>query len=129
MQKYYRALRASIALLCTHISMYMIFFSLSGVLNDIQGYYNIDNTESGLLQTAFIGGYMVFSPVFGYLGDRFNRKMLMTCGILFWSLITLASSFIPANVSINPCSTSIFYIFCYLGWDALSDTYQKAWIS
>ena len=42
---------------------------------------------------------MLFSPIFGFLGDRFNRKWIMATGIFFWSGITLASSFIPSDVS------------------------------
>lgn len=41
---------------------------------------------------------MVLAPVFGYLGDRYNRKYLMCGGIAFWSLVTLGSSFIPREV-------------------------------
>ncbi|CAH2307805.1 spinster homolog 1 [Pelobates cultripes] len=44
---------------------------------------------------VFISSYMVLAPVFGYLGDRYNRKYIMCGGITFWSLITLSSSFIP----------------------------------
>ncbi|VCW68990.1 unnamed protein product [Gulo gulo] len=38
---------------------------------------------------------MVAAPVFGYLGDRFNRKVILSCGIFFWSAVTFSSSFIP----------------------------------
>ncbi|XP_035289228.1 protein spinster homolog 2 isoform X4 [Anguilla anguilla] len=37
---------------------------------------------------------MVAAPIFGYLGDRFNRKIILSCGIFFWSAVTLFSSFI-----------------------------------
>ncbi|KAM9846836.1 sphingosine-1-phosphate transporter SPNS2 isoform 1-T1 [Aulostomus maculatus] len=37
---------------------------------------------------------MVAAPIFGYLGDRFNRKVILSCGIFFWSIVTLSSSFI-----------------------------------
>ncbi|XP_064424921.1 sphingosine-1-phosphate transporter SPNS2 isoform X2 [Latimeria chalumnae] len=37
---------------------------------------------------------MVAAPIFGYLGDRFNRKIILSCGIFFWSAITFSSSFI-----------------------------------
>lgn len=47
---------------------------------------------------VFICSYMVLAPVFGYLGDRYNRKYLMCGGIAFWSLVTLGSSFIPREV-------------------------------
>ncbi|KAG8431203.1 hypothetical protein GDO86_019256 [Hymenochirus boettgeri] len=37
---------------------------------------------------------MILAPLFGYLGDRYNRKYIMCVGIFFWSLVTLVSSFI-----------------------------------
>ncbi|XP_078680075.1 protein spinster homolog 1-like isoform X1 [Branchiostoma floridae x Branchiostoma belcheri] len=74
---------------------YMDRFTLAGVLIDIQSFYSISNSDAGLLQTSFILSYMVLAPLFGYLGDRYNRKFLMAAGILFWSGMTLAGSFIP----------------------------------
>ena len=47
----------------------------------------------GLIQTAFVVCYMIFAPVFGYLGDRYSRKLLLAVGISFWSLSTLLGSF------------------------------------
>lgn len=49
--------------------------------------------------SVFICSYMVLAPVFGYLGDRYNRKYIMCFGILFWSSVTLASSYTPKDVS------------------------------
>uniref|UniRef100_G1QB38 Protein spinster homolog 1 n=1 Tax=Myotis lucifugus TaxID=59463 RepID=G1QB38_MYOLU len=70
-----------------------------GVLPDIEQFFAIGDSSSGLIQTVFISSYMVLAPVFGYLGDRYNRKYLMCGGIAFWSLVTLGSSFIPREVS------------------------------
>lgn len=42
---------------------------------------------------------MFLAPVFGYLGDRYNRKLIMSAGIAFWSVVTLASSYTPRSVS------------------------------
>lgn len=42
---------------------------------------------------------MFLAPIFGYLGDRYNRKIIMSVGITFWSLVTLASSYTPKEVS------------------------------
>ena len=36
---------------------------------------------------------MIFAPLFGYLGDRFNRKWVMVFGISVWSVATLLGSF------------------------------------
>jgi len=74
----------------------------AGVLEDVQKFYSINNAQAGLLQTSFIMSYMLLSPIFGYLGDRYNRVYIMAAGVLFWSLITLAGSFIPREVSTYP---------------------------
>ncbi|GLD71561.1 protein spinster homolog 2 [Lates japonicus] len=65
-----------------------------GVLLDIQRHYDVSDSGIGLLQTVFICSFMVAAPIFGYLGDRFNRKVILSCGIFFWSIVTLSSSFI-----------------------------------
>lgn len=71
---------------------------LTGVLKQIEeeffGQEGKNRSELGLLQTAFVISYMIFSPIFGFLGDRYNRKFLMIIGIGFWSVITLTSSFV-----------------------------------
>ena len=48
---------------------------------------------------VFVCSYMLLAPCFGYLGDRYNRKWIMCVGISFWSVVTLASSYTPENVS------------------------------
>ena len=53
----------------------------------------MDDTENGLLQTIFIISYMLCSPVFGFLGDRFTRKYIITFGIIAWACCTLLGSF------------------------------------
>ncbi|XP_008115719.1 protein spinster homolog 1 [Anolis carolinensis] len=83
------------ALFYINLLNYMDRFTVAGVLPDIEEFFNIDDSKSGLLQTVFISSYMVLAPIFGYLGDRYNRKYLMCVGIFFWSCVTLASSFIP----------------------------------
>jgi MFS transporter, Spinster family, sphingosine-1-phosphate transporter len=72
---------------------------LAGVLDDVKTFYDINDSQAGVLQSAFIISYMAFSMGFGYLGDRFNRKLIMTCGIFLWSAITLVSSFVGRKVS------------------------------
>jgi len=70
----------------------------AGVLDDVQTYYNINDKEASLVSTAFIISYMLLSPLFGYLGDRYNRTVIMSIGITGWSAITLASSFVDRQV-------------------------------
>nr|XP_020468031.1 protein spinster homolog 2-like isoform X2 [Monopterus albus] len=73
---------------------YMDRSTVAGVAQDIKRYYLVSDSGIGLLQTVFICSFMVAAPIFGYLGDRFNRKVILSCGIFFWSIVTLSSSFI-----------------------------------
>jgi len=76
---------------------------LAGVLKEFQEYYKITNAEVGLMQTAFIVAYMLFSLLFGYVGDRFNRTIVISVGIFAWSAVMLLSSFVGPSVSLMSC--------------------------
>uniref|UniRef100_A0A8C3F9B0 Protein spinster homolog 1 n=1 Tax=Chrysemys picta bellii TaxID=8478 RepID=A0A8C3F9B0_CHRPI len=85
-----------VAVLCyINLLNYMDRFTVAGILPDIESFFRIGDSSSGLLQTVFISSYMVLAPIFGYLGDRYHRKRLLCLGIAFWSAVTLGSSFIP----------------------------------
>jgi MFS family permease len=49
---------------------------------------SLTDTQVGLLGSAFLISYLVFSPLFGWLGDRFSRTRLMALGVAIWSLAT-----------------------------------------
>ncbi|KAH7731365.1 Major facilitator superfamily [Aphelenchoides avenae] len=51
-----------------------------------------------MAQTTFVIFYLMFAPLFGYLGDRFNRKWILIVGISIWMLAVLASSFCESFV-------------------------------
>uniref|UniRef100_A0A3Q1J2A1 Protein spinster homolog 1 n=1 Tax=Anabas testudineus TaxID=64144 RepID=A0A3Q1J2A1_ANATE len=86
----------TVSILCyINLLNYMDRFTVAGVLPDIESFFGINDEKSGLLQTVFICSYMFLAPLFGYLGDRYNRKYIMSVGITFWSLVTLASSYTP----------------------------------
>ncbi|XP_056642586.1 protein spinster isoform X2 [Diorhabda carinulata] len=83
-----------VAILCfVNLINYMDRFTIAGVLDKVKLYYGIQNDSGGLLQTAFILSYMLFAPIFGYLGDRYNRRYIMAFGVLMWSVTTLCGSF------------------------------------
>ncbi|KAM3598445.1 uncharacterized protein V6R79_018090 [Siganus canaliculatus] len=90
-----RALLTVFILCYVNLLNYMDRFTVAGVLPDIEHDFGINDESSGLLQTVFICSYMFLAPVFGYLGDRYNRRIIMSCGITFWSAVTLASSYTP----------------------------------
>lgn len=45
-------------------------------------------TKMGLLAPAFLVTYMIASPIFGRLGDRYRRWTLVGIGVLIWTLAT-----------------------------------------
>ena len=65
-------------------------------MTDIQNDFNIDDSKGGLLQTVFVISYMIFAPLFGYLGDRYSRKWIMAVGVTLWSATTIIGSFMDS---------------------------------
>jgi len=72
---------------------YMDRYTIAGILTQVQEYYSIGDTQAGFLQTIFVLSYMIFAPVFGYLGDRYSRKWIMAVGVGIWVLAVLVGSF------------------------------------
>jgi len=63
------------------------------VLSPLQKELALNDAQAGRLVTAFMIGYFVTSPIFGWLGDRSSRKWLIAAGILVWSLGTVLTGF------------------------------------
>lgn len=47
--------------------------------------------KMGYLQTAFLISYMVLSPLFGIMGDRYRRWVIIGIGVILWSIASGAS--------------------------------------
>uniref|UniRef100_A0A915CMJ2 Major facilitator superfamily (MFS) profile domain-containing protein n=1 Tax=Ditylenchus dipsaci TaxID=166011 RepID=A0A915CMJ2_9BILA len=71
-----------VILFVVNLLNYMDRYTIAGVLTDIQKYFSINDAMAGLLQTIFIVFFMIFAPLCGFLGDRYNRKILMMCAFL-----------------------------------------------
>ncbi|XP_051949765.1 protein spinster homolog 3-like [Xyrauchen texanus] len=88
----------AVAVLCyINLLNYMDRYTIAGVLLSIQKYFDISDSTSGLLQTVFICSFMFLAPVFGYLGDRYDRKLIMIVGLFVWIVTTLGSSFVKQS--------------------------------
>jgi MFS family permease len=55
---------------------------------------NPSDAQLGWLMTAFLLVYMVFSPLFGTLGDRMSRMRLIAFGVALWSCATTMGGFV-----------------------------------
>ncbi|MEO8705471.1 MAG: MFS transporter [Kofleriaceae bacterium] len=85
--------RTAIVALLTGLNFlnYLDRFIVAAVLPRIKSELGISNFEAGLLATVFLLGYFVTAPIFGILGDRMSRKVLVALGVVTWSAATIAS--------------------------------------
>jgi MFS family permease len=72
---------------------YLDRFVLNAVRTPLAADFQVGYGDSGRTVTAFMIGYFVTSPFFGYLGDRVSRKWLIAFGIFVWSLGTVLTGF------------------------------------
>jgi len=93
---------ALILLLAINLFNYIDRQILAAVLPKIEVEFLRDDpdpkTKLGLLTAAFLVAYMLFSPIFGWLGDRMSRWLLVAFGVILWSLASggsgLATGFV-----------------------------------
>lgn len=74
---------------------YIDRFLLNGVLTPIQLEFGLDDGQLGRLNTAFMMGYFICSPLFGWLADRWPRKWIIAFGVGVGGLGTMATSWAP----------------------------------
>jgi MFS family permease len=70
-----------------------ILTSLQPQIRESVGGMNGDNANArwGTLATVFLVSFSLFSPVMGWLGDRYRRMWLLAGGVGVWSLATIGS--------------------------------------
>jgi MFS family permease len=84
--------RAALALLLgINLFNYVDRQVLAAVEPLIREHFGVSQSKMGWLATAFLLSYMVFSPLFGWLGDRFSRWKLVAVGVVLWSLASGAT--------------------------------------
>jgi MFS family permease len=55
----------------------------------------LTDTALGFLGSAFMLSYLLFAPLFGWLGDVWSRTRLASGGLVLWSLATALAGFAP----------------------------------
>src|SRR3954447_17345379 len=72
---------------------YIDRYSFFAVGTQIQRDLNVDDFWYGVLSASFMIVYTLVSPLMGWLGDRYNRRMLLAGGVALWSLATAGTAF------------------------------------
>lgn len=72
----------------------------SAVKDLIKGDLNLTDAQTSYPLSAFIIVYMLASPVFGALAERYNRRLLIALGVVAWSLATAAAALAQGFVSL-----------------------------
>src|SRR5437660_8770986 len=56
--------------------------------------------QVGSLNTAFMVSYMLFAPLFGWLGDRTSRWLLVGIGVILWTFASGATALAPTFLAL-----------------------------
>jgi MFS family permease len=56
---------------------------------------SLSDTALGFLGSAFMLSYLLFAPLFGWLGDHWSRTRLAAGGLVVWSLATALAGYAP----------------------------------
>jgi MFS family permease len=70
---------------------YLDRWVVAGVMPKLLESFQIQQAQGGLVTSAFLASYIVFSPLAGLLGDRVPRTWLIAGGVGIWSAATVAS--------------------------------------
>jgi MFS transporter, Spinster family, sphingosine-1-phosphate transporter len=86
------AKRLLILLASINMLNYIDRYIVPAVLVQMSGELHLSGAQSGSLMSVFFIVYMLTSPLFGYLGDRYSRPKLVAFGIALWSLATAGAA-------------------------------------
>ncbi len=67
--------------------------AIFSVFEPIKGEMGLSDAQLGIVGASFMWVYAAAAPLAGLIGDRFKRKTLILGGLIFWSLITVATAF------------------------------------
>ena len=102
---------------------YLDRYVLPAVLTPIKDELHLSDSRLGALASAFMLGYFLTSPIFGYLGDRLPRKHLIAIGVVVWSVGTVFSGRAGAYAELV-----LFRVLVGVG-EASYGTISPAWIA
>jgi len=71
--------------------------NISIAISSIQKEFGLSNVQLGTVFSAFVFGYAFTQPFAGRLADRFGPYKLIAFAILWWSLLTVSVTLVPAG--------------------------------
>ncbi len=86
------ARRALLALTLLNLLNYVDRYVPSAVKDLFKADLQLDDAQTSWPLTAFVVVYMLASPLFGTLADRFARRKVIAFGVGLWSLATAAAA-------------------------------------
>ena len=75
--------------LLNYVDRYSFFAAGTHIMKELR----IDDSRFGWVGASFMIVYTIISPLMGWLGDRYNRKVLLAGGVGLWSLATVGTAF------------------------------------
>jgi MFS family permease len=82
-------------LLCLMYAItYIDRVNVSTAARSFKAELGLNNTEVGLVFSAFAYPYLIFQVIGGYIGDKFGARRVLTLCALIWAGATLATGFV-----------------------------------
>src|SRR5262249_48647885 len=72
---------------------YIDRYSFFAVGTHVKDALHIQDARLGILNASFMIVYTIVSPLVGWLGDRYNRRVMLASGVGLWSLATVGTAF------------------------------------
>ena len=79
---------------------YLDRYVVSALVESLRAEFSLSDFRLGVLMTSFMVVYTLASPLFGALGDRGRRPVLLAVGVGIWSCATVLSGFATGFVSL-----------------------------
>lgn len=73
----------------------------------------LSDRQLGLVFSAFVFGYALTQPIAGRLADRFGPFVIISVGILWWSVLTAVTAMIPSTYA--GAFVTLLVVRCILG--------------
>jgi MFS family permease len=67
--------------------------AIYSVFDVLKAEMDLSDVQLGIVASSFMWVYAVSGPLAGIVGDRVKRKTLIISGLVFWSLVTVATAY------------------------------------